>query len=1318
MSGIACKRPLKSVDACRYQKSLKVEIGRVLVPSFVCSLAKPKQHPYHVRTSKATAVDVQRIHGQSEPGSSSGRYNFTSLQRNDTSAFPGTPRSALIRFVVPEFVTAPGQVLAIVGSGPALGNWDANRALRMAWMEGHKWVGTVQLDAGWHGALEFKLAIIDGACAAWEPGSNRLLVVSEDDGSGPDRPMEVTCCWGACAGRPPVPARVQVQQPGDDMAQCMLVVPQPAVLLPGLDLGPEDRLVLTGGAPILGDWDPDHGIELIRQPVGSVDGLCVISTHSALGNCGVSDPVVAEETTVAEAEKEMMWMAALRLPLNQLVEAKLVVLRKGRVLEWEAGPNRSLFLNPPPGAYIRPADTEAASSSPSTQGTGKHTQPADHSRYDEDTKIMVASLDFTQYESDRLMAQSCSRLTCQGTTSTSRVGVQGAPLSVPEPVQKHPGNYKGRIQKTVVSPPTAYVSDHATHMPSSEAVSALGHVNAMDRQGLPVGRRNAGGREVGGQSGGRGYKRVDANDADLARLLGVDYSDDEDSEYDEDGRPRSSLLPASVASPQASLGLDMMPSPLGLRKGPSDSDGDMHSATHGMFSNIVTFRNGSLAGEDQGMLLNSDRTLESQVEAETQVHSLHHEFPLRRDTTGFVARPTSSSSVATSTENELGALAPLPPTLPVTSKRASGGDFVVMLHWGGAAAYTQAIYRPLVTPQPEGPKELDSVPITDPHNSVYITVPYLATQPGQYIVITGSTPELGSWDAKKGLHLCWGPGHRWTGKIQVPLKAPIDMKVLICSDNGDAPIWEPGMDRHIDLERLVVSSFTEKARSRTDVLLTCVWGQTGTTLALCVQQGHESWGDSSGTEDEGVSGMRSVPQSAVCEGIIHEEEAVCSTPSTSDQDLVPTLTHLLAELTVGSLAMLENSALSDAQHEQQQQVLLSSLQDLLSTRQQEMEGLKGKLVVTRAALEGVEGRMKLQEAAAVAAQAEVITVRAAAAKAVSMAQAEVQGAQNRVIAEVAASRAEYEARILDVQRQYEARILDLQQHEARILSVQQQHDASMQTMRAQHVQQVSGLEAQYKTTIEEALISTRQLEHLIKDLQQRMSNAAWQHEVDIQHLQRQHHDELAEQAKLGVEKAGLAHEQYTTHVAMLMARKQEEDAKAQMAMQKLVEGHALELNRVALEHDSLLTQVVLRLASVEKEAETMSSAMRQQHSRKVAQMEALVSEQERRGIALAQAIGSKQVELDDMRGQLVDAERARQSLVRERDQVWTRKEELEEEVKRLRKQLRQVGSHNGHGSIMMPIGQQVASSSRWSPWRGWGAGLTSSSSMREDHTLT
>lgn len=89
----------------------------------------------------------------------------------------------LVTFVVPEFVCHSNQTLAIIGSGPLLGNWDPSRAIRLTPAgkdSGHafKWGAEVCLEEGWQGALEFKLAILEGPGVIYEPGSNRLLVVS------------------------------------------------------------------------------------------------------------------------------------------------------------------------------------------------------------------------------------------------------------------------------------------------------------------------------------------------------------------------------------------------------------------------------------------------------------------------------------------------------------------------------------------------------------------------------------------------------------------------------------------------------------------------------------------------------------------------------------------------------------------------------------------------------------------------------------------------------------------------------------------------------------------------------------------------------------------------------------------------------------------------------------------------------------------------------------------------------------------------------------------------------------------------------------
>jgi hypothetical protein len=106
-----------------------------------------------------------------------------------------------------------------------LGSWNTAKGAIMQWHPGHKWIADVELEAGWHGALEFKvrgsrtqfkwinsakeskslhaltcsprlkrlcqqpllmmrlagmplqIALEDKRATTWEPGSNRLVVV-------------------------------------------------------------------------------------------------------------------------------------------------------------------------------------------------------------------------------------------------------------------------------------------------------------------------------------------------------------------------------------------------------------------------------------------------------------------------------------------------------------------------------------------------------------------------------------------------------------------------------------------------------------------------------------------------------------------------------------------------------------------------------------------------------------------------------------------------------------------------------------------------------------------------------------------------------------------------------------------------------------------------------------------------------------------------------------------------------------------------------------------------------------------------------------
>ena len=90
-----------------------------------------------------------------------------------------TMRLPLYRKTIVFRVSAPqlrqGQSLAILGSHPALGDWNPARYLRMEYVGQHDWILSVNVDAILL-PLEYKYVIVDdatNALAAWEEGDNR-----------------------------------------------------------------------------------------------------------------------------------------------------------------------------------------------------------------------------------------------------------------------------------------------------------------------------------------------------------------------------------------------------------------------------------------------------------------------------------------------------------------------------------------------------------------------------------------------------------------------------------------------------------------------------------------------------------------------------------------------------------------------------------------------------------------------------------------------------------------------------------------------------------------------------------------------------------------------------------------------------------------------------------------------------------------------------------------------------------------------------------------------------------------------------------------
>lgn len=56
--------------------------------------------------------------------------------------------------------------------------------------------------------------------------------------------------------------------------------------------------------------------------------------------------------------------------------------------------------------------------------------------------------------------------------------------------------------------------------------------------------------------------------------------------------------------------------------------------------------------------------------------------------------------------------------------------------------------------------------------------------------MSGSTPELGSWDAKKALVLGNTAHPQWVGEVPIGTDAVVEYKYLIVDTNGNPVTWE------------------------------------------------------------------------------------------------------------------------------------------------------------------------------------------------------------------------------------------------------------------------------------------------------------------------------------------------------------------------------------------------------------------------------------------------------------------------------------------------------------------------------------------------
>ena len=342
---------------------------------------------------------------------------------------------------------------------------------------------------------------------------------------------------------------------------------------------------------------------------------------------------------------------------------------------WEAGSsNRSILLSPPPDAYIKQPEDSAPSSSSSASSGGlpSSAAPPLHPAASSSDSVMDA------------LAAVAGRASWEGLAGRPSSSEAGAAVAFP------------RTQ-------------------TSGGDSSSKHVG-----------------------GGRGYQFTGGRgtNAELAELLGVVDSDDEDSAFDEDGRPRSNSSSAAPQVPSPPMSSSPF-SPLN----PASSNHKQLLKGDDFFNNILAY-DGSVAATaaaeapasplswgDLHLLGDADVDAVPSVATIVSSSFMHDSVPI-------VASPSAKQQQQPTVGPSL-----LPPR-----DTATGGDFAVLLHWGSTSC-TQAVYRPLVQLPPHPTSSATAAPpLHLQHGAsalVHITVPQLETLPGQHVVVTGSARHLG-----------------------------------------------------------------------------------------------------------------------------------------------------------------------------------------------------------------------------------------------------------------------------------------------------------------------------------------------------------------------------------------------------------------------------------------------------------------------------------------------------------------------------------------------------------------------------------------------
>jgi 4-alpha-glucanotransferase len=100
----------------------------------------------------------------------------------EASRLPLFRRTIIFRVSAPQLKL--GQAVAVCGSHPAIGSWNASRYLKMEYVGQHEWMLSVNA-LGWLLPVEYKYVIVDeetNALLKWEEGDNRVIEEEVVDG--------------------------------------------------------------------------------------------------------------------------------------------------------------------------------------------------------------------------------------------------------------------------------------------------------------------------------------------------------------------------------------------------------------------------------------------------------------------------------------------------------------------------------------------------------------------------------------------------------------------------------------------------------------------------------------------------------------------------------------------------------------------------------------------------------------------------------------------------------------------------------------------------------------------------------------------------------------------------------------------------------------------------------------------------------------------------------------------------------------------------------------------------------------------------------